>query len=160
MNESILITEANNGLGKEADRQLALKKETKRLILFCSESLKQLLVRSRYLLYKSQDNWTIEQSHSASILFEIYPTLSNAYNLTQQLRWIFNTTKDKMYAFARLAKWNEKVEQSGIKAFNTLSRTIINHHKIYLTILITEALTHRRNLSMLKSKPSEHNIEG
>ena len=35
MNESILITGANVGLGKETARQLALKKETKKVILFC-----------------------------------------------------------------------------------------------------------------------------
>ena len=34
MNESILITGANAGLGKETARQLALKKETKKVILF------------------------------------------------------------------------------------------------------------------------------
>ncbi|MGB6877790.1 MAG: SDR family NAD(P)-dependent oxidoreductase [Candidatus Acidiferrales bacterium] len=35
MNESILITGANAGLGKETARQLASKKETKKVMLFC-----------------------------------------------------------------------------------------------------------------------------
>src|SRR5271157_1099889 len=35
MNENILITGANIGLRKETARQLALKKETKKVILFC-----------------------------------------------------------------------------------------------------------------------------
>ncbi len=40
MNESILITGANVGLGKETARQLALRKETKRVILFCRNEAK------------------------------------------------------------------------------------------------------------------------
>ncbi|AYL95837.1 SDR family NAD(P)-dependent oxidoreductase [Mucilaginibacter celer] len=40
MNESILITGANAGLGKETARQLALKKETKKVILFCRNQVK------------------------------------------------------------------------------------------------------------------------
>ena len=40
MNESILITGANIGLGKETARQLALKKETKRIVLFCRNQAK------------------------------------------------------------------------------------------------------------------------
>jgi len=40
MNESILITGANAGLGKDAARQLALKPETKKVILFCRNQAK------------------------------------------------------------------------------------------------------------------------
>ncbi len=40
MNESILITGANIGIGKEVARQLALKKETKKIILFCRNEAK------------------------------------------------------------------------------------------------------------------------
>ncbi len=40
MNESILITGANIGLGKETARQLALKPETKKVILFCRNQAK------------------------------------------------------------------------------------------------------------------------
>jgi transposase len=35
----------------------------------------------------------------------------------------------KIYAYTRLAKWHEKVEQAGFKAFNTISKTIMNHYK-------------------------------
>jgi len=98
-------------------------------VLSNGDTLKQLLARSRYLLYKKEDHWTAEQQERAGLLFEKYPALRKAYDLSQKLSWIFSTTQDKLYAFARLAKWNEQVEQSGFKSFNTISRTIINHHK-------------------------------
>ncbi len=98
-------------------------------VLSNGDTLKQLLARSRYLLYNNEDNWTMEQKERATLLFDRYPALRKAYDLSQKLSWIFSTTEDKMYAFARLARWNEQVEQSGFKSFNTISRTIINHHK-------------------------------
>jgi transposase len=98
-------------------------------VLSNGDTVKQLLARSRYLLYARRDNWSSGQQHRAALLFERYPDIEKAYGLSQQLSWIFNTTADKLYAFARLAKWNEKVEQSGFKSFNTVSRTIILHHK-------------------------------
>ena len=98
-------------------------------ILPNGDTLKQLLARSRYLLYRHEQNWTQQQYERASILFERYPDIKKAYDLTQNLAWIYSNTTDKIYAYTRLAKWYDKVEQSGFKAFNTVSRTIMNHYK-------------------------------
>lgn len=98
-------------------------------ILSNGETLKQLLARSRYLLYKAEHNWTLEQSQRAVILFNRYPDIKQAYGLSQKLSWIYNNTKDKIYALTRLAKWHEDVAQAGFKTFNTLSRTIENNYK-------------------------------
>jgi transposase len=93
------------------------------------DTLKQLLARSRYLLYKWKENWTKEQEQRAIILFDRYPLIKKAYELAQELSWIFTNTKEKIYGLTRLAKWCEKVEQAGFKTFNTISRTINNHYK-------------------------------
>ena len=117
------------------DENLAIeqaKKERKTYIpkiLDNGDTIKQLLARSRYLLYKWQGNWTQEQEQRGLILFEKYPILKQAYDLAQELSWIFTNTKEKIYGLTRLAKWCEKVEQSGFKSFNSISRTINNHYK-------------------------------
>ena len=53
------------------------------------DTLKQLLARSRYLLFKSREKWTQKQKHRAKILFEKYPDIKKVYNLTHSLRMIF-----------------------------------------------------------------------
>ncbi|MFY1047440.1 ISAon1 family transposase [Chryseobacterium sp. GP-SGM7] len=49
------------------------------------DTQKQLLARSRYLLYKSREKWTENQSARAKILFSQYPDLEKAYNLSDNL---------------------------------------------------------------------------
>ena len=101
-------------------------------ILSNGETKKQLLARSRYLLYKHESKWTINQKERAQILFEIYPDIKQAYQLSIELSNIFQNTTNKLYAYTKLAKWHEKVSQAGFKTFNTISRTIINHYKTIL----------------------------
>ena len=93
------------------------------------DTAKQLLARSRYLLYKHEQMWSNDQKLRAEILFEKYPDIKSAFELTQKLKWIYNETSNKLYAFTRLAKWHEKVAQAGFKSFNTISRTIEIHHE-------------------------------
>lgn len=96
------------------------------------DTLKQLLARSRYFLYKNKSKWSENQTERANLLFELYPDIQKAYNLTQDLRNIFEKTTDKIIGLTKLAKWHEKVNQAGFKSFNTISRTIMNHYQTIL----------------------------
>jgi transposase len=46
------------------------------------DTLKQLLARSRYVLYKKPADWTASQKDRAELLFERYPDLKTAYGLS------------------------------------------------------------------------------
>ncbi len=106
------------------------------------DSRKQLLARTRYLLYKSPDKWTNSQKERAAILFTEYPEIKTAYSLVNNLRNIFNQTKHKGVAFTKLAHWYREVEESGFKSFNTVANSIyLNYHSIlnYFTNRSTNA---------------------
>ena len=93
------------------------------------DTKKQLLARSRYLLFKSPEKWSVTQKKRAKILFAQYPDIKQAYSLTHQLRLIFSKTKDKAIAYTKLAHWYNQVSESGFKSFNTISATIHMHYR-------------------------------
>ena len=92
------------------------------------DTRKELLARSRYLLFKSADKWTDRQKNRARILFELYPDLQEAYSLCHSLRMIFarNTIKDA--ARLSMAKWYNKVEEAGFHSFNVIAATFYEHY--------------------------------
>jgi len=92
------------------------------------DTRKQLLARSRYLLFKSGEKWTQKQKARAEILFAQYPDIKKAYSLTHSLRMIFSHTKVKGVAYTKLAKWFNDVTDSDFKSFNTISATIYVHY--------------------------------
>lgn len=96
------------------------------------DTLKQLLARSRYLLFKHQSKWTACQKQRADLLFPRYPLLLKAYNLSIRLGQIFTICKNKQQAFKRLAIWYNDVESSGIEAFKTVSRSVQAHYESIL----------------------------
>ena len=100
-------------------------------LLLTGDTRKQILARSRYLLFKSPEKWTIKQSLRAQVLFKEYPEIKQAYQLSQQLREFFNTNTGKGVALSKLAQWYDKVEKSGFKSFATIMNTIrINYQGI------------------------------
>lgn len=93
------------------------------------DTKKELLARSRYLLFKSAEKWTDTQKQRAAILFEQYPKLRTAYSLSHSLRMIFarNTIKDA--ARLSMAKWYNKVEEAGFHSFNVIAATFYEHYE-------------------------------
>lgn len=96
------------------------------------DTLKQLLARSRYLLFKQENKWVPSQNLRAELLFERYPDIEKAYKLCRELSGIYEKTKVKGVALTALARWYDKVEKAGFKSFNTIARTIQHN---YPTIL-------------------------
>lgn len=96
------------------------------------DTRKQLLARSRYLLFKKEKSWSKSQKLRADILFREYPKLKKAYYLSQRLGLIFHQCKFKDVALTRLAKWYDEVDRSGFLSFGTVARSIQTH---YLNII-------------------------
>lgn len=121
---------------EQENKEIELAKETKKPyvpnVLENGDTMKQLLARSRHLLFKQDTNWTPSQRQRAEILFQYYPVLEKAYRLSRKLSYIFSNTKEKGIGFTRLAQWYNDVEKSGLKAFGTVSRTIQNHYQTIL----------------------------
>jgi transposase len=101
-------------------------------LLSNGDTLKQLLARSRYLLFKHHIKWSQTQKERAELLFERYPELKKAYHISLKLGDIFKVCKSKEQAFKRLALWYNEVEECNIESFKTVSRSIQAH---YLSIL-------------------------
>ena len=106
------------------------------VVLANGDTHRQLLARSRYLLFKSADKWTESQRRRAVVLFETYPDLKEAYSLTHSLRLIFSKNTVKDAARLSLARWYDKVEKAGFKSFNAISGTLYEHYDEVLNFFV------------------------
>ena len=101
----------------------------KPVVLENGDTIKQLLARSRYLLFKPMNKWTDKQKQRARILFAQYPELKKAYLLTHSLRDIFTKNTDKSVALTKLAQWYNRVENEGFASFRSIMNTIHDHYR-------------------------------
>ena len=88
----------------------------------------ELLIRSRYLLFKSSDKWTERQKERAKILFDEYPDIKLAYGLSHSLRMTFSKNTVKDAARLSMARWYNKVDDAGMKQFNVIAATFYEHY--------------------------------
>ena len=103
------------------------KKEKYRpAVLENGDTLKELLARTRYLLYKTPNDWTLNQATRAALLFKKYPVLQQAYKLSLEFRAIYECTV-KSIASTKMTQWIGKVKASKISEFNTVANSIFYH---------------------------------
>jgi len=87
------------------------------------DTKKQLLARSKYILYKPSNRWSETQRERAEILFREYPSLQEAYNLSMYFRNCYEH-KNKKYRFD---DWIELVRSRDIKEMKVAAETVKKH---------------------------------
>ena len=116
------IEAENTAITKAKERKEKYKPE----VLTNGDTMKELLVRSRYLLYAHQEDWTDNQKKRAAILFEKYPMLKQAYKLSIEFRNIYkNVSKQK--AQSQFLEWKQMVNELKIEEFNTVTNSLEHH---------------------------------
>lgn len=87
---------------------------------------KQLLARSRYLLFKNENRWTVNQQNRARILFKEYPDIKTAYKHVMELRSIYEQ-KTIVNAKDRFINWIGKSINMQSNEFFTTAHTIYHN---------------------------------
>ena len=89
------------------------------------DSPKQLLARSRYLLFKRKSQWTSQQKQRAKLLFQEYPLLAKAYRYYMEFKEVYKM--NKLSAKDYLLNWIRRVKTSKIAPLVTVAKTIESH---------------------------------
>ena len=141
----------------DTDARESAKLEGRKYEPVCFENgdtRKELLARSRYLLFKSPDKWTEKQKTRAHILFEQYPKLHEAYSSAHSLRLFYAKNSIIDAARLNLARWYNKVAETDFKAFNVIATTIYEHYEDIINFFVERSTNASamplRNLSMQK----------
>jgi len=113
---------------KEENEKIKSHRESKtRFMPFVYENgdtKKQLLARSRHLLFKASSKWTDTQKIRAEILFKEYSELKKAYELSMMLRTVYEHNFSQDDAKEDLDKWYKKVKDKNIESFLSAAETI------------------------------------
>lgn len=100
------------------------------------DTKKQLLARSRHLVFKPRSKWSKSQKERAKILFEEFPKIKKAYVLSMMFRNCYEVSNTIEEAKEKFNKWYIKVNESEIEEFNICVETIKAHEDTILNYFI------------------------
>jgi len=115
---------------KEVLRKIREKEIDKRQKFENGETLKELLARGRYQLFKFKKQWTETQEKRAEILFKEFPEIKKVYSQITRFRNIYKIkigNKDK--ARISLKKWYRQSIQLNIEELNNFVCLVKNHEE-------------------------------
>lgn len=141
------VQEIRIGLRREAikEENEKIKQSRKEKKRYCpktyenGDTKKQLLARSRYLLFKSSSKWLKQQEERAKILFREYPELETAYNLSMMFRSCYEHSHSIPEAQEKLKNWYKKVDEKQIDSFITAKESIRLHETTILNYFLNRS---------------------
>lgn len=101
------------------------------------DTRRQLLARSRHLLFKPSSKWTESQITRAGVLFREYPDLKEAYDYSMMSRNIYQTENSIEEARVSISAWGQKLRESKLEPFNTAVDAIDRHIDTILNFFIS-----------------------
>lgn len=100
------------------------------------DTKKQLLARSRYLLFKPPSRWNDQQLKRSQILFREFPLLKNVYHLAMMFRNCYEQSHSMPAARESFARWYQKVAEKNIDALTVAAESIRWHETTILNYFI------------------------
>lgn len=137
--QELRVSYRRDALKEENDALKVARKEKRRYtpaLYENGDTRKELMARSRYLLFKPKSAWSERQAKRAEILFREYPTLKRAYGFSMLFRACYEQSDTKKEARDTLKAWYEKVTTSGIGEFLVPAETIRVHQETILNYFV------------------------
>jgi transposase len=108
------------------------------------DTRKQLLARSRHLLFKPKSKWSDRQLERSQILFNEYPVLKKMYDLSMYFRSCYENSKSIPVAKEKFNKWYFKVKsyyekEPQLDSMMIAADTLVKHKKTILNYFINRS---------------------
>ncbi len=123
---------------RERKEKYEKPKESKSKTYENGDTLKELLARSRYLLFQFEKNWSESQKERAAILFREFPEIRKAYQSMCHFRHFYQVKiGDVLKAKKKLKEWYEEVSKQEIEEMMNFASTIAHHETTILNYFAT-----------------------
>jgi len=137
--QEIRVSLRKDALKAESEAIIKARKENKIFIPTVhanGDTGRQLLARSRHLLFKPDSRWHESQKERAAILFARFPNIKHAYNLSMMFRSFYEHSTSKEVAKETLDSWYREIEMSGIGEFDVPMMSIRAHEDTILNYFV------------------------